>query len=112
MKLKPLFIPLKSEYFRAFEDGSKTVEWRKIGRNFSERTLLIGRRVCLSNGYSGAQLIGEIVHLEFRSAQFVPGALAIYPRGTLLAGIHIKLRQRQSTPPRARPRRSTPGRTS
>jgi len=94
MKAKALFVPLKAEYFRAFEDGSKTVEWRKLGRGFSERTLTIGRAVTLSNGYSGARLHGRIVKLEFRTAQFVSGATAIYPRGALLVGIHIKLARR------------------
>ncbi|QDV86952.1 hypothetical protein [Planctomycetes bacterium TBK1r] len=46
-----LFIPLKTEYYDAFCDGSKTVEYRKHGKRWNEQTCRVGRRVTLSKGY-------------------------------------------------------------
>lgn len=48
---KPLFIPLKSEWFEAFENGEKTEEYRPSGGRWNERTCRIGRAVVLSHGY-------------------------------------------------------------
>ena len=47
----PVFIPLKTEYYEAFCDGSKTVEYRQYGPRWNERTCQIGRRVTISKGY-------------------------------------------------------------
>jgi hypothetical protein len=91
-KTPPLYVPLKAEYFRAFVEGRKTVEWRKHGPRYNERTLYVGRKITLSNGYNGARLYGSIVRLEFAPAEKVgPEALAIYKRRDLLVGIHVKL---------------------
>jgi len=49
--LKPLFIPLKSEYFDAFVSGEKTEELRLYGPRWNESTCAIGRPVVLSKGY-------------------------------------------------------------
>lgn len=35
---KLIFIPLKREFFEAFENGMKTVEYRKYGPRWNERT--------------------------------------------------------------------------
>jgi hypothetical protein len=51
VEAKPLFIPLKSEFYAAFADGSKTTEYRKYGDRWNERTCVVGRRVTLSKGY-------------------------------------------------------------
>ena len=48
---KPLFIPLKTEYFQAFKDGSKTDELRAYGARWNEKTCAAGRPVTLSKGY-------------------------------------------------------------
>lgn len=53
--MKPLFIPLKTEYFNAFEDGSKTTELRAYGPRWNENTCAIGREVILSKGYGKHQ---------------------------------------------------------
>jgi hypothetical protein len=91
-KSPPLFVPLRAEFFRAFADGTKTVEWRKFGPRFNERTLFVGRRVTLSNGYSGERLFGRIVQLEFAPAERVgPLALLLYKPRDLLVGLHVKL---------------------
>jgi len=49
--MKSLFIPLKTEYFEAFADGSKTEELRRYGPRWNESTCQIGREVTLSKGY-------------------------------------------------------------
>jgi hypothetical protein len=51
MTLKPLFIPLKSEFFEAFKNGSKTEELRRYGLRWNHDTCPIGRTVILSKGY-------------------------------------------------------------
>ena len=49
--MPPLFIPLKSEFYDAFADGSKTVEYRRYGPRWNARTCERGRPVILSKGY-------------------------------------------------------------
>lgn len=49
--MKPLFIPLNTEYFDAFADGSKTEELRRYGLRWNENTCKVGRDVVLSKGY-------------------------------------------------------------
>lgn len=48
---KPLFIPLKTEYYEAFKNGTKTEELRKLGPRWNEKTCGVGRDVILSKGY-------------------------------------------------------------
>jgi len=47
----PLFVPLRSAYYEAFADGSKTEELRLYGPRWNERTCAVGREVTLSKGY-------------------------------------------------------------
>ena len=49
--MRPLFIPLKTEFFLAFEAGTKTIEYRPYGPRWNERTCTVGRDVLLSHGY-------------------------------------------------------------
>lgn len=51
MPEKPLFIPLKKEFFEKFEDGSKSMEYRPYGARWNEKVCRVGRRVVLSLGY-------------------------------------------------------------
>lgn len=63
--LKPLFIPLKTAYFEAFERGEKTIEYRPYGNRWHERTCPVGRKVTLSCGYGRARrLTGTIIKFE------------------------------------------------
>ena len=64
MTTKPLFVPLKTRYFRAFESGVKTIEYRKAGPRWNERTCWIGRPVTLSHGYSGSRLYARVVSVQ------------------------------------------------
>jgi len=49
--IKPLFIPLKTEYYLDFKDGIKTEELRLYGPRWNEGTCIVGREVVLSKGY-------------------------------------------------------------
>ena len=49
--MKPLFIPLKTEYYEAFKDGSKTEELRLYGPRWNDNTCQPGREVTISKGY-------------------------------------------------------------
>jgi hypothetical protein len=61
----PLFIPLRREWFEAFENGHKTFEYRPLGPRWNARTCAIGRRVVLSLGYGRQRrLRGTIVSFE------------------------------------------------
>ena len=63
--VRPLFLPLKHEYFEAFERGEKTVEYRVYGTRWNERTCAVGRKVVLSHGYgTKRRLRGEVTHFE------------------------------------------------
>lgn len=48
---KPLFVPLKTEYYRAFENGEKREELRAYGPRWNETVCTVGRAVTLSHGY-------------------------------------------------------------
>lgn len=57
----PLFVPLKSEFYRAFESGTKTEELRLYGKCWNEKTCIVGRSVVLSHGYGKRErLMGRI----------------------------------------------------
>lgn len=47
----PLFVPLKAEFYEAFERGDKTVEYRRYGPRWNERSCYPGRSATLSYGY-------------------------------------------------------------
>lgn len=61
---KPLFVPLKTRYFRAFVAGTKTTEYRRYGPRWNETTCWPGRPVTLSHGYSGARLTARVANVE------------------------------------------------
>lgn len=64
---KPLFIPLKSEYFEAFRTGEKESELRRYGPRWNEKTCEMGRAVILSKGYGkGARLNATVTDFEKR----------------------------------------------
>jgi hypothetical protein len=68
---KPVFMPLKKEWFEAFARGEKTEEWRLPGRLYNERTCTPGREIILNLGYKaktipGVRLRARIARVEFR----------------------------------------------
>lgn len=59
--MKPLFIPLKKQFFLAFQSGEKNTEYRKLGPRWNSRTCYKGRPAVLSLGYGKkSRLIGTI----------------------------------------------------
>jgi len=59
--MKPLFIPLKTKYYNAFKDGTKTEELRRYGPRWNYDTCTAGREVVISKGYGkGNRLTGKI----------------------------------------------------
>lgn len=87
-----LFVPLKSEYFEAFVDGSKTVEFRKYGPRWNESTCAVGRAVTISKGY-GRQFRrdGEVVGFQKKWVDS-PEWLECYGEPGWAACIEIALR--------------------
>lgn len=99
MPEKPLFIPLKTEWFEAFAAGCKTTEYRRAAGPWNAKTCRIGRRVILSKGYGKhARMKGRIVSFRLVAASRIRAAKAIYPDADMLAAIRIRLDQ----PTRAR----------
>jgi len=95
MNEKPLFIPLKAEYYEAFDNGSKKEEYRPYGPRWNERTCRIGRRVTISYGYGkNRRRTGMIVSFDQSRGQTkTPAWQACYGgKGhTVAACIGIKL---------------------
>lgn len=89
---RPLFIPLRSEWFQAFRDGRKRVEWRAWGPRWNRDVAHRGRPVVLSHGYSGARIRGTVVRTRRVPAHRAPaGARSIYPGARFLCAIHVAL---------------------
>jgi hypothetical protein len=87
--VKPLFVPLRTEHYRAFESGTKTTEYRRLGPRWNARVCVVGRPVTLSHGYSGARL--SAVVKRFRVVLAADIASTIYPADAELAAIEIEL---------------------
>lgn len=84
---KPLWIPLRTEYFKAFERGEKTIEYRRYGGRWTERSCAIGREAILGHGYSGqGRLRAVVTGFEIRVMDS-----AIYGPAQQLALIHLRV---------------------
>lgn len=84
---KPLFIPLKREYFEAFERGEKREEYRPFGPRWNAETCRVGRTVVLSLGYGKARRITGII-TSFRvdhHPERLPGWVECYGKKHVLA---------------------------
>jgi hypothetical protein len=89
--VKPLFFPLKTEFFRQFQSGTKTTEYRRYGALWNERTCRVGRSVVLSHGYGKqSRLTGVVVGFEKRVMDS-PDWLACYGEPGQAACIEIAL---------------------
>jgi hypothetical protein len=75
LDLPPLFIPLKRQFFEAFERGEKDFEYRKLGPRWNEKTCQVGRLVTLSLGYGKhSRLAGVIRDFSIcNTPQIIPG---------------------------------------
>lgn len=79
---KPIFIPLKREYFEAFERGEKTTEYRKRGPLWDATRCRPGRSVTLSLGYTKRRLFGVITAFSYDTCPAkLPGWLECYGSG-------------------------------
>lgn len=75
-----LFIPLKREFYEAFERGEKGFEYREYGPRWNERTCRLGRPVTISMGYGKTRrLRGTITHFSTSATPaLLPGWSACY----------------------------------
>lgn len=70
--MKPLFIPLKAEYYDAFADGTKRDELRRDGPRWNAKTCQVGREVILSRGYGKQQRMrGKITRFTKMCGDFL-----------------------------------------
>lgn len=94
MSQRPLFIPLRTEYFEAFRDRTKHFEYRPYGARWNERTCTIGRRVTISKGYGKQHRLHGRIAFFFKSPSppLTANWRACYgDRGGLAACIFIQL---------------------
>ena len=90
---KPLWIPLKTEYFLAFEQGHKKEEYRPLGGRWNENTCRVGRRVMLGLGYSGRRIFGTVTSFSIeRDVDSLDGWRDVYgDNGGPAAAIGIEI---------------------
>lgn len=92
--MKPLFVPLKTRWFRAFASGEKSVEYRAYGPRWNERTCTPGRQATLSHGYSGERLGATVTSFEVLPMQQAPeAARELFPHASRIAAIHLAIDQ-------------------
>jgi hypothetical protein len=88
---KPLFIPLRTEWFRQFESGAKDTEYRAYSSRWNERTCRAGRAVTISHGYSGARIAKHIAEFTIIKRHEAPNAAQqIYPDADYIAAIRLE----------------------
>lgn len=85
--MKPLFIPLKAEFFTAFERGEKNTEYRERGPRWNSKTCFVGRPVTLSKGYGKKhRLSGKITAVSYDCHPHkLPGWTACYANQSAIA---------------------------
>lgn len=89
---RPLFIPLKGEWYDKFSSGKKTVEYRRHGPGWNLKTCWVGRPVVLSRGYGKAhRMTGRITRIRFVTSG---DAETIYGPGVEMIAIQISLSRR------------------
>jgi hypothetical protein len=60
---KPLFIPLKAEFYDAFVRGEKSEELRKWGPRWNAKVCAVGRLVILSRSYGKQHRVRGIIRM-------------------------------------------------
>jgi hypothetical protein len=70
--MKPLFLPLKTEWFLKFQSGEKCWEYRAYGPRWNERTCTIGRSITISLGYTRKRIAGTIAEFKVISSDQSP----------------------------------------
>jgi len=90
--MNALFIPLKTEHFRAFQDGTKQEEFRPYGARWNETTCPPGRKATLSKGYGKYErLNGTITGFRRCGPEAHPAIRTIYPDGNDFCAIAIAI---------------------
>lgn len=88
---RPLFIPLRAQWFDLIESGEKRHEYRAYGPRWNERTCRVGRSAIVSRGYGTAHRLAKVVAsfatLDWANAP--PEAQAIYPDAAYIARIEL-----------------------
>jgi hypothetical protein len=93
--MPPVFIPLKKQWFLAFQSGAKTIEYRAYGPRWNERVCTPGRAATISCGYSGARISARIKRFRILPARSAPAAVrAFFPGVARIAAIHLSLSAR------------------
>lgn len=88
--VKPLYIPLRTRWFRAFESGDKRVEYRAYGTRWNETSCRVGRTAILSHGYSGARLSRVVERFDIVPRYAAPAeAQEIFPDALFIAAITL-----------------------
>jgi hypothetical protein len=91
-KVKPLFIPLKREWFDAFASGSKDTEFRPFIPRWGSSVCFIGRPVILSLGYGKQKrLSGIVAGWKPVGPDAHPAIRWVYPTGDHFVAIKIKV---------------------
>lgn len=88
---KPLFIPLRTKWFRAFESGEKNKEYRAFGPRWNERTCNPGRKAVLAHGYGWPRLNRRVVAFEIMPRALAPEeAREIFPDAAMIIAIELR----------------------
>lgn len=89
---KPLFVPLKEEWFRAFAEGQKLEEFRPEGPRWNAAACRVGRPVVLSCGYGvRRRLAGVVTGYRTVGPGAHPAIPEIYPGVEHIAAIRISV---------------------
>lgn len=83
---RPLFVPLRREWFDSFRAGTKAEEVRRVSPQFNGRRVWPGRPVILSLGYSGRQRMHGIVG---QVRETIACGSPIYPDGTACIAFEV-----------------------
>lgn len=91
MQEKPLFIPLKREFYEAFKAGVKVTEYRRFGPRWNAGTCWLGRPVVLSLGYGKKHRMTGRVEQFSTKVMDTPDWIKCYGKPDRAACIKIKL---------------------
>lgn len=93
-ELKPLFIPLKREYYEKFKSGEKDTEYRRFGPRWNGGTCFVGRPVVLSLGYGKANRMRGVIRRFYTKVMDSADWLACYGSPDRAACIQISVEGR------------------
>lgn len=87
----PLFIPLRTEWYEAFERGDKDTEYRAYGPRWNEKTCYQGRRATLAKGYGHPRLDRRVIGFKVLPRADAPeAARTIFPKAQQIAAIQLR----------------------